>query len=172
MRKFITITIGVLALTIPAAHAADYVQEYVPAAETVGEGRLSVFMWDVYDARLYAPDGEWNEGKPFALELSYLRDIEGQKIAERSIEEMRDLGHTDEVKLASWYEAMERIFPDVDEGMQITGIYTKSGDSIFMLNGQEIGRIRDAEFSKAFFDIWLSEKTSSPDLRKKLLGPV
>lgn len=150
--------------------ANDLLSEFVPNAKPVGEGRLSVFIWDVYDATLYAPNGDWNTERPFALELSYLMNLEGKKIADRSIEEIRNQGFDDEIKLADWHSQMRSIFPDVGEGVKLIGVYTKEGESVFFKNNETIGRVTDPEFGKAFFDIWLSEKTSEPGLRKKLLG--
>ena len=159
-------------LGITPAHALEHIRTYVPSAKKVGEGRLTYLFWDVYDATLYAPKGSWQEGKPFALQLSYLREIEGKKIADRSVEEMRNQGIKDEVKLATWHAQMRNIFPDVDEGVRLTGVYTEKGEAVFYKGDREVGRINDPEFSKAFFDIWLNEKTSAPDLRRKLLGAV
>lgn len=159
-------------LGIVPAHAAEHIRTYVHAAQKVGEGRLTYLLWDVYDATLYAPDGSWQEGQPFALRLSYLRKIEGKKIADRSVEEMRKQGISDEVKLAAWHAQMSEIFPDVDEGVSLTGIYTEKGEAVFYKNNKEIGTIRDPAFSQAFFNIWLGEDTSAPDLRRKLLGAV
>lgn len=168
-KTFIIALLLSLTFILPV-QARDAIGANVPNAETVGQGRLRVFFLDVYDATLYAPNGHLNEDKPFAIELSYLRSISGKKIAERSAEEIRNQGFGDEVKLAAWYEQMRNIFPDVVEGDIITGVYTKSGETVFYRQDQEIGRIKDVEFSHHFFNIWLSENTSSPDLRRKLLG--
>ncbi len=165
--------ISMAGLVSSPAHAAlnnPDITKYVSDAEKVGEGRLKYMFWDVYDAALYAPGGDLNEGEPLALKISYLRDIPGEKIAKRSAEEMRGLGVTDEVKLAGWFSQMKDIFPDVREGVIITGIKTNSGETIFYRNDKQIGRINDAEFTKYFFDIWLDPNTSSPDLRRKLVG--
>jgi hypothetical protein len=40
----------------------------------------------------------------------------------------------------------------------------------FWLNGQPRGELRDAEFTRLFFGIWLSPRTSQPRLREALLG--
>jgi hypothetical protein len=152
--------------------AADIPAKYVPAAEPVGHGRMSVFTMDIYDATLYTPGGEWQETPPFALQLSYLRPIAGQKIANRSIEEIRRQGYNDEVKLAAWHAQLREIFPDVGEGVSLTGIYTKDSQTIFYKGNREIGRIPDPEFGKYFFNIWLGKNTSAPDLRQKLLGRI
>jgi hypothetical protein len=62
----------------------------------LGESRLSVLFWDIYDAGLYVTDGIYDPNKPFALALSYLRPFSGSDIAERSIEEIRNQGSDDE----------------------------------------------------------------------------
>lgn len=168
----ILIALAVLKGTPVQAEAMEYIKNYVPQAQAVGEGRLRVFFLDVYDAKLFAPRGDWNEGEPLALQLTYLREISGKKIADRSAEEMRDLGINDEVKLATWHSQMREIFPDVDEGTVITGILAKNGETFFFKDGKQIGHIKDREFGRAFFDIWLDQQTSVPDLRRKLLGAL
>lgn len=170
IKEIVCTTCVMAILGITQLHAADYIRSEMPSAKRVGEGRLTYMFWDVYDAVLYAPDGQWSQDKPYALQLSYLRDIKGEKIADRSVQEMRNQGVDDEVKLAMWHAQMEEIFPDVQEGDVLTGLHTREGHTVFFENGAEIGRIKDSEFSKRFFDIWLHEKTSAPDLRRKLLG--
>ena len=154
------------------AYAFGQIETYVPAAEKVGEARMTYIFWDVYDATLYAPNGVWQENGPFALKISYLIDLDGQQIADRSAQEIRGQGFTDEARLAVWQDQMRKIFPDVSEGISLTGVNTDGGEAVFYKNDVEIGRIKDREFSRAFFGIWLSEKTSEPDLRRKLLGAL
>ena len=154
----------------PDAHAIENLKRYIPAAEKVGEGRLTYLFWDVYDATLFAPMGEYNQDKPFALRLSYLREIEGKTIADRSAQEMREQGITDEVKLATWHAQMRKIFPDVREGINLYGVKTEDGRVIFYKNEEKVGEVNDPQFTEAFFKIWLNEDTKVPSLRKKLLG--
>ncbi len=150
--------------------ASNVVEKYIPDAERVGEARFTYMLWDVYDATLHAPKGNLDKTKPFTLTLSYLRKLDGNAIAERSAEEIRGQGFKDEVKLAGWYSQMKKIFPDVDKDTKLTGVYIPNGTTRFYKNGQEIGEIRDPEFGKYFFGIWLDEKTSEPQLRRQLLG--
>jgi hypothetical protein len=171
MHKFIASFIcAALLIASSPAYTAEYIDRHVRDAQAVGQGRMSVLIWDVYDVTLYAPAGSLKQDQPFALALSYLRDLDGQKIADRSIEEIRGQGFADEVKLATWHTQMRKIFPDVSDGMTLTGVHTSAGTTIFYQNEEKIGQINDPLFSKAFFDIWLSEKTSAPDLRRSLLG--
>lgn len=144
--------------------------EFIEQPQLVGKARLTMYFFDIYDATLIAPQGKFTSEKPFALELTYLRDFDGEEIASRSVDEMRKLGMKDEVKLAKWYQEMNDIFPNVKENETITGIVDEQQISHFYIDDQLLGHVHDKEFSKWFFSIWLSEDTSEPKMRKRLLG--
>jgi hypothetical protein len=63
-----------------------------------------------------------------------------------------------------------QVFPDIQKGDRLIGLYDPQMPSQFFLNGKLIGVIDDAVLSRHFFDIWLSEETSKPQLRLQLLG--
>jgi hypothetical protein len=148
------------------------VLQHMPDAQKVGAGRLSFLFWDVYDATLYAPEKRFNAVQPYALKLSYLLELKGTDIAERSVEEMRKQGFKDEAKLSEWQNEMEKLFPDVKEGSVLTGVRDANGDAVFYLNDAFIGKIKDKAFTERFFAIWLDKNTSEPALRKQLLGLI
>ena len=166
----ILVGLFLLFFSVGALANLKVIQQYLPEAEVVGEARLKVMLWNVYDATLYAPEGRWQPEQPFALSLDYLRELKGEKIAERSIEEMRKLGFSDSAKLNQWQKKLLEIFPDVDEDTQITGIRTQEGHSLFLKNGEQLALIEDEEFTRWFFKIWLDEETSEPEMRERLLG--
>ncbi len=143
---------------------------YVPGAELAGKARYRYLVWPVFDAQLYAPGGRFNPGKPFALTLTYLRPLKGSDIAQYSADEMRNQGFADGTALRRWQTQMSSIFPDVTKGSQITGVRDMNGNAIFFANGREIGSIRDARFSRHFFDIWLGSRASDPSFRRSLTG--
>jgi hypothetical protein len=58
----------------------------------------------------------------------------------------------------------------VRKGDRILGAHRPGVGASFWVNGQASGDIRDAEFSRLFFGIWLSPKTSEPSMRAALLG--
>lgn len=134
--------------------------------------RLRVWGFEVYDARLWTPAGfrhnQYLQG-PFALELQYLRRLEGTAIASRSIEEMRRIGAFSDAQAQNWLSAMQKIFPDVGKGDRITGIYWPGEGAEFWVNGQRVGMVKDVMFARLFFGIWLDERTSEPKMRAQLL---
>ncbi|MEY3611019.1 MAG: hypothetical protein RJB14_741 [Pseudomonadota bacterium] len=134
--------------------------------------RLRVWGFEVYDARLWTPVG-FRHGAytqfPFALELQYLRKLEGAAIASRSIDEMRRVGAFSDAQAQSWLAAMRELFPDVRQGERITGIHWPGVGAEFWVNGQRAGVVKDPSFARLFFGIWLDERTSEPKMRAQLL---
>lgn len=155
---------------VMANPSPPYLTLHVPQAAELGRGRLTYLLWEVYDARLFTPKGSWQNKPPYALELHYLMSLDGEKIAERSAEEMRGQGFKDETLLKKWQQQMTAIFPDVEKGDTITGVLDEKGTSRFYLNQKNIGVISDPVFGEYFFGIWLNEKTSEAALRRKLLA--
>ena len=135
-----------------------------------GAAVMRFFGLKVYDIRLWSISKPHRDDGLFALELVYDLGLKGSDIAKRSTEEMRKIGYTDEAKLTRWTEAMARVFPDVKQGDSLIGVSVPGKEARFYSKDKFIAAVPDPEFAKAFFGIWLSEKTSEPRLRERLLG--
>lgn len=155
-----------------AAVAPPELADELPDARWRGTAVMRFFGLHIYDARLWSPapvrgDGA---GQPLALELIYARQLVGEQIASRSIEEMQRIGPVSDEQSARWLQAMTRLFPDVRSGDRLTGVQHPGRASRFYLNGALRGEVADADFTRLFFGIWLSPRTSEPRLRAQLLG--
>lgn len=146
------------------------IERAIPDARLVGKARMSYMFWDIYDVALYAPQGVWNKQQPYALTLTYLRELEGKAIARRSVEEIRKRGFTDQQKLDKWLQQMEDLFPDVKDQTVLIGIADKQQHSHFFQHDTWLGSVDDPSFTAEFFGIWLHPGTSEPALRRQLLG--
>jgi hypothetical protein len=134
---------------------------------------MRVWGFEVYDARLWTPVG-FRHGQytqfPFALELQYLRKLEGAAIASRSIDEMRRVGSFTDAQAQSWGGAMREMFPNVSAKVSASRASTCPGEGAeFWVNGQRVGVVKDVNFARLFFGIWLDERTSEPKMRAQLL---
>ena len=176
-----------LALALPVAAAARAagaqtlatapaeVQAALPGARLHGQARLRFFGLHVYDIRLWsaAPLREGDALRaPIALEIEYARALQGAQIAERSLAEMRRVGTVGQADGARWLVQMKQLFPDVKAGDRITGVHRPAEGASFYLNGRLAGELRDADFARLFFAIWLAPGTSEPRMRAALLGLV
>ena len=145
----------------------------VPSAEVVGKGKLTFFGLEVYESSLWTTPsfkGLTFENHSFALELHYLRNFTAADIAKRSLEEMQRIEPVPDQKAALWVKTLSEAFPNVKKGDRIVGVHKPGFGVTFWHNGKRSGEIRDADFSRQFFGIWLSPKTSEPKLRLALLG--
>ncbi len=157
---------------LTTAHAQQVAA--LPDATAIGSGAYRWFGLKLYDATLYAARRGFSADNwasvPLALELAYARSLDGGKIAEASVDEMKKLGVGSPAQLRAWGDAMKRVFPDVTEGTRLTGVYQPGQPTRFLRNGETVGEIADPAFGPAFFAIWLHPKTSAPKLRAALLG--
>ena len=169
LTKAAAVFICFIASPLIASVNQPVINKYLSDAEVVGEARMTYLIWKVYDARLFATNGSWQPGQPLALELSYLRKLNGGAIAERSIEEIRGQGYANENKLDQWLDQMREIFPDVNNTSSLVGIADDQRHTRFYFNGKFIGEVDDPDFTRQFFNIWLGENTSDPKLRQQLL---
>jgi hypothetical protein len=142
-------------------------------ARSVGSARLKVWGFEVYDAQLWAT-ADFSAADyartPFALQLRYLRNFDGQEIAERSIKEMRGVGSLKDAQAAHWLAQMRAIFPNIRKGDRLLGLHQPGLGASFVFNGKPVGELRDTEFARLFFGIWLSSHSSQPQMRRELLG--
>jgi hypothetical protein len=87
-------------------------ERIVPQLRQVGAGEMRWFGLRLYQARLLAADGRYQDNATYALEITYQREIERERLVESSVDEIRRLG-LDQGRMAQWREAMQRSFVDV-----------------------------------------------------------
>lgn len=153
-----------------------HVSKEIAFARLAGQGTYRWFGLKLYDAQLWVgPQGyrpataATAAAAPFALDLRYARALSGRRIAQASLDEMARLGLGSPQQHEAWLTQMKTLFPDVQEGSRITGVFLPKDGTRFFLDGNILGSVRDAEFARAFFAIWLDPNTSAPGLRDDLL---
>ena len=161
------------ALAQPSPVLPPEVRTDLPGALLQGQGRLRFLGLLVYDIRLWLQvplRGEEVLQHIAALEIEYARQLTGSLIAERSLVEMQRVGDVPAGDGERWLAVMKRLFPDVQAGDRITGVHRPGEGVRFHVNGRLVGEVRDAAFARLFFGIWLSPRTSQPQLRAALIG--
>lgn len=164
-RDFVLGTAG-LAL-LPAAMANPRLDSLTSGLPRLGSGEFRRWGFLVYEATLWAKIDDL-QNPPLALALTYKRNLDGAKIADASVTEIRNLNIASEAQLKVWGERMTQIFPDVKAEDCIVGLHLPGGAKFFY-NDRFIGSIDDPAFARAFFAIWLDARTSAPGLRALLL---
>jgi hypothetical protein len=168
MRNFLIVSLLVMVLA-PRLVLATESHPLMPSALAVApQAEFTRFGFSIYRAQLWAPEGQFKKDAPFALSLTYSRDIAGERILDASLKEMKKLGAPVD-QSPQWREQLARVLPDVKQGDTLTGVYTPSQGAEFFYQNQKTGTLDD-ELAAFFFAIWLDPRTSEPDLRRSLLG--
>jgi hypothetical protein len=140
--------------------------KHIPNYSLLGQGTFKKFGFEIYKAQLYVENLPLSD--KFALNLLYSRSIRKEALLKATIEQLEHLGYPLS-KTEQWKAQLDKIYPNINKGDQLTAIFQPNNGTIFLLDDQLIGKISGTEFAEAFFGIWLSPKTSAPELRSSLL---
>jgi len=154
------------------AMASPTWRDEVPDALVVGKGEMRWLGFRIYRAVLWGSRQPFEPGSKFALQLTYYRSISRDRLVNTSMDEMRRLGSApiDEAEQTRWKYQLQRAFVDVQPGDQLTGVNIPGYGMRFYYGEKQVADIGDPVLAKAFFDIWLNEKSRDPELRGQLLG--
>lgn len=157
-------------LVLLVSLASDATATEQSTLQKCGEAKLRVLFWDVYESTLFTPNGRYSPDiRPFRLAIRYLRDISASDLINQTQKEWRAQGLADPDQ-DRWLQKLGEIWPDVETGDTLALLVDEKSHSQFTMNGVEIGRIDNPNFSVAFAGIWLSERTTRPTLRDALIG--
>jgi hypothetical protein len=159
------------AITAETVVAADEPALAVDIWPMVGQAKLKVLVWEVYDSALFTPSGTWQGEAPYQLSLIYLRNIPARKLVEETEKAWQKQGRN-HPKLNEWLALLGELWPDITKGDNLVFGLNASGDSVFWFNDSPIGGIDDRDFGPLFGGIWLAPDTPRPELRAQLIGPA
>ena len=169
---FVWLVFAVLiGLTILAAAAPpSEIVSVIHADKPFGAGRYRFLFVTAYEAQLWTDAPQWSMRSAFALTLRYHMRFSTDDMVSRSVEEMKRIDPSlDPSQLKAYGEAMDRVFPPVESGDEITALYLPGKPVRFFRDATATGEVSDPAFAKDFFGIWLSPRSTDPSLRKALL---
>ncbi|WOT06882.1 chalcone isomerase family protein [Shewanella youngdeokensis] len=141
-------------------------------------GRTEMQWWwlTLYRARLLSPNGDYQSTPslntyPLILEIKYYQAIPSERLVEATLDQWQHLGLDDE-RQQNWHAKISSLWPDVAEGDTLSLKVNSEQNSQFYFNGTPLSQSMPAGFSHDFLAIWLSDKTSRPQLREQLLGEI
>lgn len=150
---------------LPAGIQAQAVQPL----RVLGGATYRKFGFRVYHAALWVSGTRWDTAQPYALQLTYRRDLSKDTLVDGIMDGIREQEQADGATLKRWEAAMNTALTDVNEGDTITGLAVPGKSALLFLNGKQIMTIEDKSLSDAFFAVWLG-KTADEDMREKLLS--
>ena len=131
-RPLLSVAIVAVGLTVMASTPTPgtpglppAVAEQLPEVRIRGGGELTFFGTVDLRARLYRSPGARGDcapDEPFALSFLYKRRLNGDRIADRSVEEIARLGYGTTEQRARWGAQLRQMLPDVSDGDRLTGV--------------------------------------------------
>lgn len=142
----------------------------ITSSSPYGRGSLSWFLFHVYDAQIWTDATRWSYEAPFALCVTYAMGFDANELKENTLEQVRKVATLSPEEEKRFDGYLVRAYRDVQDNDRVCAMFTPPGQLAFFVNAEETLHVQDAGFARAFFDIWLSEKTPEPSLRSGLLG--
>ena len=172
MRKIKIILILALLANSFSAFAMEIpnLAPYIKSDSIYGKSTYKWFLVDVYDATLLTDAEKWSMDSSFALSIEYKMNFTAKELIDKSIEEMENIKPFAKDQKEKYTKYLNEIMPSVKKGERITSLHIKDKGIKLYHNQRLVGEISDDKFAKDFLGIWLSEKTSAPDFRKRLLS--
>lgn len=161
-----------LLLCSPLTQATDWLRW-----QTVGRATLTWGPFTVYDSQLLTPGGRWQPRQwPLALVITYRRDISRQELLDATLEQWQAQNIGSGEQRQQWLQQLAAFWPDVSDGTRLAFQADASGGQFYWQTAGTQAAIRaigpkfDTAFRDAFLNIWLSPKSTYPDIRRELIG--
>ncbi len=140
--------------------------------QRLGAGEMTWVGLKIYEAALWVtpPVAPRISDGRFALAIRYERQIPGWRLVDTSIDEIARMGFGDQAQREQWRALLARALPSVAPGETLVGLNLPGRGARFWHNGRPSAEIDDEQLARAFFAIWLDERTREPELRARLLG--
>ncbi len=163
MRRFSGVIFGIC---LAGLVSADPVKEL----DQVGTATLRVLFWTIYNSTLYSIDGQFRGVEPgIALELSYRRRLTTTTLIDWTRREWKKQSLFSK-QTEEWLQILSTIWSDVKRGDVLVLKVGSELSSEFYKNDEFIGSLNDPLFTTNFLSIFISEESSYPKLRARLVG--
>jgi hypothetical protein len=136
---------------------------------TVGQGDIKFLFKTIYVAELMAEDSnfEFPIQTPFVLKICYKINLKAEKIVNETYKQWREQGIT---VSSNWQVWVEELIPDVKKNDCLALTVEQTDKAHLSLNDSLLGSTTEQALIEAFAGIWLSPKSTRPELRAALLG--
>lgn len=179
---FLIVLVGLLCLQPHALSAAEETQ--LPAELQIGGSTLqlngtglrtaTIFKVRVYEGALYleerSKDAEAILASPKskALVMHFLRDVSAEKLRDGFKEGLKK-NSNDADHLSNELAEFNALLSDAEEGQRIQINLTNAGVGV-SVDGQDIGAVAGADFSRALLSVWLGPEPPNESLKEGMLG--
>ena len=165
MRKYFvqssTTLLMALSLVSGVCSARDisHIELAMNQSQPQGAGRLNFWGFHIYDATLYRAGN--SSSSDFALNIQYQKSFSGSAIASKTADEMKKIG-VPEMQAVIWGKELAAVFPNIEPGQSITGIYSPKVGTTFFSRVRKLPKSLALNFQKLFLEFGSILKPAHP----------
>ena len=163
MRFFLQFLIFLVFTSVASAQNVA-IKQNIPQAKMVGSHCFRVFGLRIYHIELWSNDGNFDYNQPLALSITYHKNFSASQLAKKTATEMQKVNQLNVEKIQKYQAYIDTLFVDVKKNQNKTAIFMPNGVLKIFLEQQKIAEINDLQFAKDFLNIWLSAKSSYPEM--------
>lgn len=143
-----------------------------------GTALFRYFGFKVYTSSLYkdvspAQVRDWLKGEgnavPLALSIHYHRDFSAKDFVVSGRKLIKENPTVSFSKIEASLSTFESFYTDISEGDTFLLLFSPGQGLALLKNGNELGRVNNDEFARAYLGIWLSEYSISRSFTSQLL---
>ena len=170
MRHSFFVFVGLCLLSVAAFAKPPCLNEMITSPDPFGRGEYHVMGFHIYSAQFWTDSKQWDKSKPYALYIKYFTDISKEDFLEKTLDELKKNPTVTEDMLTNFQQKLAFIYPNVADGDSITALYKPGEGVLFYHNESQLGWMKEEQLIVPFFEIWLGEHSSDPELRDRLLN--
>lgn len=136
----------------------------------IGGSELRFWGLKVYQIFLWSEHKNFSYDKKFAIQINYNMAFSSEDLAKRSIYEIKRNHFLSEQEEKKYYLQLKQIFTPVKSGDQKVALFIPDQGLLMFSNANLNGKVSDLRLARLFVDIWLDEKSSYPEITRKILG--
>ena len=134
-----------LILSFQNVFSAD-LEKITNSYNLIGKGRLTQFIWDIYDVYLFSSDKLFSRANSLVLSFEYKRDVPKEKIIKSTLEEMEKQNVVDKTTLLQWNEFLQKCIQVSQKGSKPYIHWLPPGNIIFFNGNVESCSINNRLF--------------------------
>ncbi len=136
----------------------------------IGSSELKFFGMNIYDISLWSESNQFSYNKKFAIQIIYNKSFNKEDLAKRTVQEIKKQNNITEEQEKLYYEQILLVFSSVKKGDEKVALFIPKEGVVLFFNKKIVGKISNLTLAKYFIDIWVSDKSSYPDIAKKIRG--
>tara|TARA_R110002050_G_scaffold118195_2_gene235378 strand:+ start:3698 stop:4270 length:573 start_codon:yes stop_codon:yes gene_type:complete len=136
----------------------------------MGQGSVTKYMFTVYKLALWAENNQYKYSNKLALQAWQEIEVTQEDLIKETLKKIYDNNHVSDEKLGQYEGYLKKIYPaNIKPKQTWTVIYIPNKSIDFYFNGKPYGKVKDMDFAKKYFGIWMNPAGEFKDLRQNLL---